>query len=55
MMWRRLTLRGGAQDLAVLALDFHLENLVGVPPGFDHLMGHRQRLSEPFAPGFSTP
>ena len=30
----------GAQGLAVLALDFHLEDLVGVLPSLDFFVGH---------------
>lgn len=43
----------GAQGLAVLALDFHLEDLVGMLPGFDLFMGHES--NETSLEGSETP
>lgn len=43
----------GAQGLAILSLDFHLEDLVGVLPGFDLFMGHES--DETSLEGSETP
>lgn len=46
-------LAGGGQGLAVLALDFHLEDLVGVLPGADLFVRHEG--DESFLEGAETP